>query len=461
MLKFMIPTLLLVPTIWLLPPKWLWVSPTMYGFAVSLGALIMFKNLDLDTGWLMFNPYMGLDAISTPLFILTCWLFPLTILASQYHLSTEPINRQRAFLTLLTSLQVCMMLAFVAVEIMLFFIAFEAALIPTLLIMTRWGSQEERLYAGQRLLFYTMVGSAPLIVCILTLQNNTGTLSLVTLPYADLLNVSHQTSKLWWTGCTLAFLVKLPLYGVHLWLPKAHVEAPIAGSMVLSGILLKLGGYGLMRFMLVLESHSEDLNHAFMIIALWGVVVTSALCLRQTDVKSLIAYSSVSHMGLVTCGILVQTHWGFYGAMVLMVSHALTSSALFCLANANYERTHTRSILFMRSIQMLLPLLAKWWFIACLTNLAFPPFPNLVGELLILVSLCKWTWASLIIIITSMILVASFSLYIHLMTKQTAPIYGLSPPPPAQTREHLLMLLHLGPLFLLSLKPELLWGLYA
>lgn len=189
----------------------------------------------------------------------------------------------------------------------------------------------------------------------------------------------------------LAFLVKMPLYGVHLWLPKAHVEAPIAGSMVLAAVLLKLGGYGMMRIILLLDPLSKELAYPFIVLALWGVIMTGSICLRQTDLKSLIAYSSVSHMGLVAGGILIQTPWGFTGALVLMIAHGLASSALFCLANTNYERTHSRTMVLARGIQTVLPLMATWWFISNLANLALPPLPNLMGELIIITSLFNWS----------------------------------------------------------------------
>nr|YP_008474650.1 NADH dehydrogenase subunit 4 [Variola albimarginata]AGI78274.1 NADH dehydrogenase subunit 4 [Variola albimarginata] len=457
MLKILIPTLMLVPTTWLTSPKWLWPTTLAHSMLIALASLIWLKNA-MDTGWSVINPYMGTDPLSTPLLVLTCWLLPLMVLASQNHTTLEPLNRQRMYITLLASLQIFLIMAFGATEVIMFYVMFEATLIPTLMIITRWGNQTERLNAGVYFLFYTLVGSLPLLVALLLLQNYTGTLSMLTLQYSHPLQLTSNASKLWWAGCLVAFLVKMPLYGVHLWLPKAHVEAPVAGSMVLAAVLLKLGGYGMMRMITMLDPLTKELCYPFIILALWGVVMTGSICLRQTDLKSLIAYSSVSHMGLVVGGILIQTPWGFAGALILMIAHGLTSSALFCLANTNYERTHSRTMLLARGLQVILPLMTTWWFIASLANLALPPLPNLMGELMIITSLFNWSWWTLALTGAGTLITASYSLYMFLMTQRGPLPQHIIALDPSHSREHLLMTLHLLPLILLILKPELIWG---
>nr|BAP46401.1 NADH dehydrogenase subunit 4 [Percichthys trucha] len=457
MLKILIPTLMLVPTAWLASAQWLWPTTLLHSLMIALASLTWMKNLS-ETGWSSLNSYMATDSLSTPLLVLSCWLLPLMILASQNHTAPEPISRQRTYIMLLTSLQIFLIMAFGATEIILFYIMFEATLIPTLILITRWGNQPERLTAGTYFLFYTLAGSLPLLVALLLLQNEAGTLSLLVIQYSNPFPLLTYGDKLWWAGCLLAFLVKMPLYGVHLWLPKAHVEAPVAGSMILAAVLLKLGGYGMMRMVVMLEPLTKELSYPFIIFALWGVVMTGSICLRQTDLKSLIAYSSVSHMGLVVGGILIQTPWGFTGALMLMIAHGLTSSALFCLANTNYERTHSRTMVLARGLQMALPLMTAWWFIASLANLALPPFPNLFGELMIITSLFNWSWWTLALTGAGTLITAGYSLYMFLMTQRgplPAHIIALDP---SHTREHLLMALHLLPLILLILKPELIWA---
>nr|YP_010947943.1 NADH dehydrogenase subunit 4 [Coccorella atlantica]WMI34815.1 NADH dehydrogenase subunit 4 [Coccorella atlantica] len=457
MLKVLLPTLMLFPTIWLAHKKWLWTISLTQSLIIALISLSWLIN-PAETGWSSLNLYLGTDPLSTPLLVLTCWLLPLMILASRNHISPEPLNRQRTYLSLLTSLQVFLIMAFGATEIIMFYVMFEATLVPTLFIITRWGNQTERLNAGTYFLFYTLAGSLPLLVALLLLQNDTGTLSMLTLQYTNPLSLFSWGDKLWWAACLLAFLVKMPLYGVHLWLPKAHVEAPVAGSMVLAAVLLKLGGYGMMRMMLILDPLSKELAYPFIVLALWGIIMTGSICLRQTDLKSLIAYSSVSHMGLVAGGILIQTPWGFTGALILMIAHGLASSALFCLANTSYERTHSRTMLLARGLQMILPLMTTWWFLASLANLALPPLPNLMGELMIITSLFNWSYWSLILTGAGTLITAGYSLYLFLMTQRGPLPQHMLALDPSHTREHLLITLHLLPLMLLILKPELIWG---
>nr|ATU84785.1 NADH dehydrogenase subunit 4 [Ictalurus punctatus] len=457
MLKILIPTIMLFPTIWLSPSKWVWTTTTLQSLIIALVSL-SWINWPSETGWTSSNLYMGTDPLSTPLLVLTCWLLPLMILASQNHIKAEPIARQRNYITLLASLQTFLIMAFGATEIIMFYIMFEATLIPTLIIITRWGNQAERLSAGTYFLFYTLAGSLPLLVALLLLHQNTGSLSMLIIQYSQPMALSSWGDKIWWAGCLIAFLVKMPLYGVHLWLPKAHVEAPVAGSMVLAAILLKLGGYGMMRMMLMLDPLSKDMVYPVIALALWGVLMTGSICLRQTDLKSLIAYSSVSHMGLVAGGILIQTPWGFTGALVLMIAHGLVSSALFCLANTTYERTHSRTMILARGMQIIFPLTAVWWFLSNLANLALPPLPNLMGELVIITALFNWSPWTLILTGAGTLITAAYSLYLFLMSQRGPLPQHIINLQPFHTREHLLMILHLLPVALLITKPEIMWG---
>nr|AHA14480.1 NADH dehydrogenase subunit 4 [Okamejei acutispina] len=457
MLKILIPTLMLLPISWISPKKWMWTSTISNSLLIASLSLIWFK-WDFEMGWNYSNLFLGVDPLSAPLLALTCWLLPLMLLASLKHLSSEPHKRQQIYICLLITLQTTLIMAFSATEMILFYIMFEATLIPTLIIITRWGNQTERLSAGIYFLFYTLAGSLPLLIALLALQKDLGTLSMLILQYPNSTCPHSWASKFWWAACLIAFLVKMPLYGVHLWLPKAHVEAPIAGSMILAAVLLKLGGYGMMRIIVMLDPLTKEMAYPFLILAIWGIIMTSSICLRQTDLKSLIAYSSVSHMGLVAAAILIQTPWSFAGATALMIAHGLISSMLFCLANTNYERIYSRTLLLARGTQIILPLMGTSWFLANLANLALPPSPNLMGELLIISSLFKWSNWTIVLTGTGVLLTASYSLYMFLMTQRGPTPQHLLFLTPSYTREHLLMYLHLLPTILIITKPELILG---
>nr|YP_842421.1 NADH dehydrogenase subunit 4 [Pandion haliaetus]ABG37781.1 NADH dehydrogenase subunit 4 [Pandion haliaetus] len=457
MLKIFIPTIMLLPTALLSPQKSLWTNTTTHSLLIATASLYWLlptyyphKNL---------TPWTGIDQVSSPLLVLSCWLLPLMIMASQNHMQHEPLTRKRIFISTLTTAHPFLLLAFSTTELTMFYIAFEATLIPTLILITRWGNQPERLSAGIYLMFYTLISSLPLLIAIMYLHTHIGTLHLLMLKLSHPMLTNSWTNLLMSLALLMAFMVKAPLYGLHLWLPKAHVEAPIAGSMLLAGLLLKLGGYGIMRLTLLITPSLNYLHYPFITLALWGALMTSSICLRQTDLKSLIAYSSVSHMGLVLAASMLQTNWSFSGAMILMISHGLTSSMLFCLANTNYERTHTRTLLLTRGLQPLLPLMSIWWLLANLTNMALPPTTNLMAELTIMISLFNWSTTTIILTGAATLMTASYTLFMLLTTQR-----GMLPPyitalQNSNTREHLLMTLHISPLLLLILKPSLISGM--
>nr|QOP62902.1 NADH dehydrogenase subunit 4 [Synallactes sp. Y30071] len=443
-------TISLSTTILFTLPRWNWTA-LFSTLAITTFLSINLINNSNIANWSFLSLNLATDSLSSPLIILSCWLAPLCFLA-QNNIKSNSNAIQKNFLLIVNFITFFLILTFSSLNILSFFICFEATLIPTLILITRWGANIERLQAGIYFIFYTLFGSLPLLISILLISNTSNSLNFMLSEINNETNATLFSINIWWLLTILAFLVKMPIYGFHLWLPKAHVEAPVSGSMILAAILLKLGGYGLIRLNSLFPEINIS-NNILIIFCTWGALVTSILCLRQTDLKALIAYSSVGHMSIVAAGSILYTNWSISGALMLMIAHGLVSSALFALANILYERSHTRNIYITRGFKTITTLLPLWWLIACAANLGLPPLPNLIGEIFIISGLLGWTLYLAPILGITTVFSAIYSLLIFQSTNTQKNVISSLNFPNIEPREHLLIILHLTPLIFIILSP--------
>ncbi|YP_009054352.1 NADH dehydrogenase subunit 4 (mitochondrion) [Papilio polytes] len=412
---------------------------------VLLLMMFMFMNLNMNImNFCNLSYMMGCDMISYGLILLSIWICLLMIMAS------ENLNKLNFYINFflfnIIILLIMLYMTFSVMNLFLFYLFFEGSLIPTLMLIIGWGYQPERIQAGMYLLFYTLFASLPMLMGIFFIFSNYNCMIMYFFKFLN------ENFFLLYLSMILAFLVKMPMYFVHLWLPKAHVEAPVSGSMILAGIMLKLGGYGLLRILILFQKINMKYNLIWMIISLLGGLYISLNCFCQVDMKSLIAYSSVAHMSLVICGIMTMNYWGYLGSYVMMIGHGLCSSGMFCLVNINYERLQSRSLYMNKGMMNFMPSMSLWWFLLMSSNMAAPPSMNLMGEISLINSIVSWSYLSMISLIMISFFSAGYSLYLYSYTqhgKYNMSIYsfygGIS-------REYLLLMLHWLPLNLLILK---------
>nr|UFZ12886.1 NADH dehydrogenase subunit 4 [Corydalus sp. 2 YLJ-2021a] len=441
MLKYLFFMIFLIPMIYCNNFFWLL---QVFMFIISFIFMFSIANMNM---FMHLSMVFGLDLMSFGLILLSFWIVSLMMMASESIFSNN--YSKVLYMLNMIILMIMLLCSFSATNLFMFYLFFESSLIPVLFLVLGWGYQPERLQAGMYLLFYTLFASLPMLISIFYIYMNNGSLSFLFLNFYDYNNILFYLSMIF------VFLVKMPMFLVHLWLPKAHVEAPIAGSMILAGIMLKLGGYGLMRVMMMMSSIGLVWNILWMSISLIGGFMVSLICIRQVDMKSMIAYSSVAHMGIALSGMMSMSFWGWMGSYSMMLAHGLCSSGLFCLANISYERSGSRSMIINKGMMNLMPSMCMWWFLLISSNMAAPPSLNLLGEISLLNSIVGWSVVSMFMLMLMSFFSAVYSLFLYSFSQHGKVYSGMYSCSTGYMREYLLLFLHWVPLNLLVLKSEL------
>lgn len=421
------------------------------GLLIIIILITLFFINNYNYSWMLIYNFIGIDYIRFNLILLRLWIIRIIFLINQFYMV-------KLYNLILLLLLIFLLITFRIINFFIFYLFFEISIIPTFILIIGWGYQPERINARIYIIIYTLFASLPLIVILFKLI-----FKFKSLRFFFLLNnielILNINLYIYYFYILFAFLVKIPIFLFHLWLTKAHTEAPVAGSMILAGIILKLGGYGLIRVNLIINYISLNLYKIIISIRLVRLIYISILCLRQVDFKLLIAYSSVVHIRIIIIGILTMKLVGIKGGLIIIIGHGLCSSGLFLIINIIYKETLTRNIIINKGLINYYPRLILFIFILCVFNISAPISLNLLRELIIIMRLMNYLNYIIIILIFGIMLRSAYSLYLFSILRNLNYRIILNKIKLIKINNYIQILFHLIPLNIFILKYDLLFYL--
>lgn len=424
--------------------KKIWILYYNLSFIIGGGVLLLYIFKDILLNRIRIN--FGIHYYSIFLIFLRFWIIGLIFIRLKNSIEIKIKIKIIIFLFLLLIL----ILFFITLDLLIFYFYFEVRIIPTFFLIIYWGGNPERVRARFYLIIYILIISFPLLVYIFNIYLYSGRFKINLI----VLLIRRYPIRVWrYLIIFLAFYIKIPIYIFHIWLPKAHVEAPVYGSIILAGVLLKIGSYGIIRFFEILGRKIIYYNYLILRIRIVGGILTSLICLIQLDIKGLVAYSSIVHINLILCRISTIWKLGILGAYIIILGHGLCSSGLFYIVNIYYERSGSRLLIINKGVINKLPSIAFWWFLLCIRNFSYPFSLNFLGEIIILIIILNWDLILIGYLIIICFFRGAYSLYLYSYVQHGSRNEDLRGNLNGRfIKEYVILFIHIYPLVLILLN---------
>nr|ATW72788.1 NADH dehydrogenase subunit 4 [Atta sexdens rubropilosa] len=415
-----------------------------YNLCYLLSFMLIFFYMNKDVEWFNIMMSLGCNYYSMMLVMLSFWILGLMFMCLNKEMGEVGLK-----LVIFINMLMVLIMFFLYMDLILFYLMFEISLIPTFFLIIYWGSNVERVSAGYYMMMYMLLISFPLLVYIFNMY-----MYLMTMKFSLMVMLMSNYEITFWGFLMIymAFFIKMPIYLFHIWLPKAHVEAPVYGSMVLAGVLLKMGSYGLIRLMEMFYKIGIKYSYIIFSVSIIGSIIIGILCLVQIDMKSMVAYSSVVHMNLMLCSLMTYYKVGILGSYVMMISHGLCSSGMFFMVNLYYDRSGSRLLFLNKGMVSNLPTIMMWWFLFCIMNFSFPLSLNFIGETLMLMSIVNWDLAMVMYLMLICFFSSVYSLYLFSYIYHGKNIYYENKIYNSSLKEYMILINHYFPLFMFMLN---------